>query len=77
MSAVKHITSLQSNQTKYFTFFCRLHIGGERGEKVQSPLLTGCSEAELGTDARAKGILHSTSDAQLSRDWNGTVLGAR
>lgn len=44
-----------------FTFFCRLHIG----EKVESPLLTG-SKAELGIDAQTEGILHSTSDAQLS-----------
>ena len=53
---------------QYVTFFCRLHIGGERGEKVKSPLLTGyCgSKAELGFDAQAECILHSTSDAQLS-----------
>lgn len=48
-------------KTISFTFFCRLHIG----EKVDSPLLTG-SKAELGIDTQAEGILHSTSDAQLS-----------
>lgn len=45
-----------------FTFLCRLHIGGENGDSLQSPLLT---EAERGVDAEAEGILHSTSDAQL------------
>lgn len=49
------------------TFFCRLHVGGERSKKLESPLRAGCcSKAELGSDAQAKGILHSTSDAQLS-----------
>lgn len=51
------------------TFLCRLHIGGGgRFETLESPLLSGCccSEVELGFDAQAGGILHSTSDAQLS-----------
>lgn len=47
-----------------FTFLCRLHIGGENGESLESPLLT---EAERGVDAGAEGILHSTSDAQRPR----------
>lgn len=52
----------QTRSSDVFTFLCRLHVGGENGESLESPLLT---EAELGVDAEAEGILHSTSDAQL------------
>lgn len=44
------------------TFLCRPHPGGGRGDGLESPL-----RAELGSDAEAEGILHSTSDALLPR----------
>lgn len=46
------------------TFLCRLHISGQTGK---SPRLPGSrSKAGFGSDARAEGVLQSTSAAQLS-----------